>query len=50
MLATGWDYLTLCATPQRIVDETMIYEQTKGEYLAKQAHDTGQAGEQVDNG
>ncbi len=29
MTATGWDYPTLCATPTRIVEEVMIYLNTR---------------------
>lgn len=35
MLATGWDWPTLEATPARVVDEMMLYHQVRNEYMAQ---------------
>ncbi len=35
MIATGWDWPTLMATPADIVDEILLYHNTVAEYRAQ---------------
>jgi hypothetical protein len=37
MEATGWDYPTLMATPQRVVDEKMLILNTMSKYRQQKA-------------
>ena len=39
MLVTGWDYPTLMVTPQRLVQERMLVENVRGEYMAQKAEE-----------
>ncbi len=41
MLATGWDYPTLRDTPQRVVEQIMLYHKIAGEYQEKQQRQDG---------
>lgn len=44
MLALGWDWPTLEATPARVVDEMMLYHQVRNEYMAQKAKAAGHGG------
>lgn len=35
MIATGWDWVTLQDTPQRVVDEIMLYRGIESQYMAE---------------
>jgi hypothetical protein len=35
MLVTGWDYPALMATPEHLIEEKMLIENTKGKYYAE---------------
>ena len=41
MLATGWDYPTLAATPVSIVEEMLVYHKVKSEILTQRAENAG---------